>query len=85
MTREIIPYPFTRENLMSLDKATYKLSLLSLAEFDVSPDTPEAIDAILRTHGFDPDEVGAKMKDVADRAFSRMKKRFEDFTIEEQI
>lgn len=35
------------------------------------PETPEEGSAILRAHGYDPDEVGAKMQTVADLAFAK--------------
>jgi len=35
---------------------------------EIEPETPEEIDAVLREAGYDPDEVGARMEAVAERA-----------------
>jgi len=37
---------------------------------EIEPETPEEIDAVLREAGYDPDEVGARMKAVAERALN---------------
>ncbi len=37
---------------------------------EVEPETPEEIDAALREAGYDPDNVGARMKAVAERALA---------------
>lgn len=35
---------------------------------DLIPDDPEAVDADLRSMGYDPDEIGAKIKRIAREA-----------------
>ena len=35
---------------------------------EIEPETPEEIDAVLCEAGYDPDEIGARMKAVAERA-----------------
>jgi len=37
---------------------------------EIEPETPEEIDAVLREAGYDPDEVGTRMKAVAERALA---------------
>ena len=66
MTRKIIPHPFTKENLANLDEAMEKVKC---------PDTSADVDAILRAHGYDPDEAAAKGRAIADRAFAEMRKK----------
>jgi len=42
------------------------------------PETPEEIDAALREAGYDPEEIGAKMKTVAERALLDMLEQLRD-------
>ena len=37
---------------------------------EVEPDTPEEIDAVLREAGYDPDEIGVRMKAAAEKALA---------------
>lgn len=37
---------------------------------EVEPDTPEEIDAVLREAGYDPDEIGVRMKAAAEKALT---------------
>ena len=37
---------------------------------ELEPETPEEIDTVLREAGFDPDELGARMKAAAERALN---------------
>ncbi len=40
---------------------------------ELEPETPEEVDATLQEFGYDPDEIGARIKDAADRALEELK------------
>lgn len=40
---------------------------------EIEPETPEEIDEVLREAGYDPDEIGKRMKAVAEKTLAETK------------
>ena len=40
---------------------------------ELEPETPEEVDITLQEFGYDPDEIGARIKDAAERALEELK------------
>ena len=45
---------------------------------ELEPETPEEVDATLREFGHDPDELGARMKVVAEEALKRAEANYKE-------
>lgn len=58
-------------------------ALVELFDDIPPPETPEEVDAILREEGYDPDEIAAYFRNVADKALALRRMGIENGWIKE--
>ena len=69
MTRIELKRRLGSQSLTGQDLVTAFSSLFD----ELEPETPEEVDVTLREFGYDPDELGARVKDAAERALEELK------------